>query len=349
MQHHEPDQPQRPKQDDNAPIPDPIVEQAIEWLVTLNSGMATAEEDAEFTRWYQQHPEHARAWQRMQHIGQRFSQAGSLVDSDLANQTLHNTDRLAGKRRRFIKTLVWLGVGGSTLHIAQQQVPWRSQLALALADEHTSVGEQRTLTLADGTIIMLNTATAIDIAYTSSQRTIQLRQGEIMVQTSHADGRPFTVATSEGLLTPIGTRFTVRRDEESSHTPTTLLSVLEGAVQVQAKERTFEAPTQVNAGQKLRFSRTNLLPVMGLAPNSTGWLNGQFIAVAMPLDQFITELGRYHPARLRCAPAAAQLRITGVWPLSGPDAAEKILQSAAQELPIRIRRVFGYWITVSAR
>ncbi|HFL6970586.1 TPA: FecR family protein, partial [Pseudomonas aeruginosa] len=98
-------------------------------------------------------------------------------------------------RRRAIKHLA-LVLGGASLGLATWQAePLRDWLA----DQRTGVGEQRRLTLPDGSLLTLNTDSAVDLAFDASQRLVRLLRGEIFVD-SRADPRPFRVATAEARL-----------------------------------------------------------------------------------------------------------------------------------------------------
>src|SRR5690606_33586604 len=102
------------------------------------------------------------------------------------------------------------------------------------ADYRTALGERRDIRLADGTRVTLNTRTAIDVRFDSRQRTIILREGEILVQTAPDTAyprRPFKVQSIEGGMEALGTRFSVREDGGRTH-----LAVLEGAVRITPKD-----------------------------------------------------------------------------------------------------------------
>lgn len=86
-----------------------------------------------------------------------------------------------------------------------------------MADYSAAIGQYRELTLADGTRVVLNTDSAIDVLFDASQRLIRLRRGEILVHTApdnRVPSRPLRVTTGEGQMQALGTRFTVREHAE---------------------------------------------------------------------------------------------------------------------------------------
>ncbi|MBK1613919.1 hypothetical protein CKO44_10615 [Rubrivivax gelatinosus] len=340
--------PGAPANDDDAPVADGIVEQAVGWYVRLASGVQTTHDQAEFEQWQAAHAEHARAWRRLQAMGGRLQASTLHVAPDVSRTTLARAAEIEPARRRAFKTLMWVGAGAA-LYLVQDQVPWRAQLASAMADEHTATGERRSLVLVDGTRLMLNTATAVDIQFDARQRRIALRAGEILVTTApDAQGRPFVVSTQEGTLIPRGTRFSVRRDESPAE-GSTRLAVAEGATEVRSAGAASDAPTLVTAGQQVRFTRQQVSSVEPLRDAALSWADEVLTAESTPLGEFIADLDRYRHGRLRCAPEVAHLRITGSWPLSGGNPTERILASLERQLPVRVNRLTRYWVTVSAR
>ena len=338
-----------PAGDDGSPVPDAIVEQAVSWYVRLASGQQTPQDQAEFEQWRAAHADHALAWRRLQAMGEGLQATTAQMRPAVSRTVLARATEVMPRRRRAFKALVWVGGSGAALYLAQQELPWRTHLAAALADEHTATGERRNLVLDDGTRLMLNTATAVDIRFDERQRRLDLRNGEILVVTAHdARQRPFVVTTAEGRLIPVGTRFSVRRDDARTES-LTQLAVTEGAVDVQTAAAVQAAPTRVLAGQQIRFTDRRVLPFEPLQDAALSWADGILTAEGMPLGQFIADLDRYRPGRLRCAPEVAQLRITGTWPLTGDDPSERILASLERRLPVRIDRLTRYWVTVSAR
>lgn len=336
--------------DDGAHLADVTVSAAVAWYVQMASGSQTPDQHADFTRWLGAHPDHARAWLRLRNMGGLLQASTEQIEPDLTRTTLVRIASVP-TRRRAIKAILWVGTTGGAAYLVQEQIPWRRQLSGVLADQRTARGERRDLMLADGTRLMLNTATAVDVRYDVNQRRIVLRGGEIMIATApDAAGRPFVVATEEGTLTPVGTRFTVRRDDGDRRVAaSTRLAVSEGAVQVRAANRMSDEPVRVPAGRQVRFSSSRIDPSQPLKDEELSWTDGTLIAEGMRLDEFIAELGRYRPGLLRCAPEVGELRITGAWPLHGGDPTERILASLERRLPVTVIRRTRYWVTIAAR
>jgi len=235
-----------------------VLDEAIGWQLCLGSGEANDLEKAEFQLWQASNPEHARAWAQLNGLDQRL--AG--VSSQPARRALV---RAAGSGKSRLRSgglfgLLLAGVLG--LGLAQQHRP----LSDWLADERTAAGEQRDLTLPDRTHVRLNSRSAVDIDFTPQQRRIFLRSGEILVQTAHGDSRPFIVATDDGELRALGTRFLVRHEEHG-----TRLTVLQSAVAAHPAQAPAgqEAERIIGEGQQVLMARNALGDIRAASPTPT--------------------------------------------------------------------------------
>lgn len=192
-----------------------ILGEAADWLVQLHSGTATPSDHQAIAQWRNRSAEHALAWQRAEALLGEFRS----VPANLAIQTLQRAAHKDGLSRR--QTLTCLGVFlmAGPLGIASQRMPWQQWTA----DQRTAVGEQKSLQLPDGSHVLLNTASAVDIAFNLRERRVVLLDGEVLISTAKDPGaRPFIVETPQGITRALGTRFCVRVTDSRSQ-----VSVLE--------------------------------------------------------------------------------------------------------------------------
>lgn len=314
-------------------IPHDILAAAIEWQVTLWSGEVTATERNNFERWLRAHQQHPLAWQQVQQVSQRLED----VPDQIASRALRKTAGVNHHRRQLLFSL---GVMTS-LGIVGFGVSRTQHLAIAAADYRTARGERRSLTLPDGTQLMLNTASAVDIEFTHKARRVILRRGEIQIITGMDSGariRPFVVETPAGSVHPIGTQFIVRQLDQDVQ-----VQVSEGAVELHPKRGQV---MRVNAGEQTRFNLQGAAAAQASDRANAAWTRGLLIAEQQKLGDFIANLSRYHFGILRCDAAVADLLISGVYPLKDTQA---ILRALTQVLPIRVNSLLGYWTSITAR
>ncbi|WP_286185585.1 FecR domain-containing protein [Acidovorax cavernicola] len=314
-----------------------VAMQAAQWFFLLQSGEATAADHTRWSHWRAADPAHEAAWQRAEQVSGKFGMLPGALSMPVLGRTVRSDRRAAVKALAVLLTAAPAG-----------WLAWRASPAREwLADHRTATGERRELHLADGTRIQLNTATAIDVAYGTTRRLVRLHAGEILIETapdavpsSDPGYRPFVVETAQGHLRALGTRFVVRQHaDDRSH-----VTVLDGAVEIRPDDaRNLTAV--VRAGEQAMFSATAIGEITAASPDADDWSRGVLRARNMRLHDFLAELGRYRPGVLRCDPAVADLRVSGVFQLrdTGP-----VLDSLPQALPVDVLFRTRYWVTVVA-
>ncbi|WP_426116182.1 FecR domain-containing protein [Pseudomonas sp. DSP3-2-2] len=315
------------------PVSAPVLDAAISWQLCLDRGNGSEAEREAFARWIAANEEHARAWMQLGLLDQRFTAQKGPARKALLQS--HGTARQQLRKLGGGLASVLLACG-LALFVGERYLP----LDYWLADQRTGTGEQRSVRLADNTLIRLNTHSAIDVRFDAKQRRVILQDGEILVETgSHDDPRPFIVETRDGQMRALGTRFLVRRESDG-----TLLSVLQSAVAAQTPHDTREQI--LREGQQMFMSRDGLGPMLALKPGADAWTRGMLVVENARLADLVAELGRYRAGHLGVAPEVADLRITGSFPLNNTDLALKALTPA---LPVQIEQHTHWWVTVTGK
>ena len=308
-----------------------LVDQAIQWMITLRFNVADDASTAAFERWLHTSAEHQRVWQRVTAMNDDFNH----LPAQVGRHALRGA-RQRISRREGLKLLGLVAGAAGLTWLGRDYTP----LPAWMADYRTATGERRWVALNDGSRIQLNSASAIDASLNADRRLVQLRQGEIVVNTG-ADDRPFWVQTRDGYLRALGTRFLVREDAYG-----TLLAVQQGAVAVFADSQTASARQVLKPGEQVVFNRSGIRPAVANGLDPWAWSDGVISAHHMRLDDFLTELGRYRNGLLRCSEAGAGLRVSGTYQLDDTD---QVLGLVAQSLKLDVTYRSRYWVTVSPR
>nr|WP_288911428.1 FecR domain-containing protein [uncultured Pseudomonas sp.] len=312
-----------------------IVEQAIQWLVRLRFNQADEQTQRTFEHWLQQHPEHVVAWQRVETLGDEF--AG--VPTQLARQTLNGTNH-GMRRRESLKLLGILATVSAAAWLGRDYTP----VPAMLAQQRSSTGEQRRFQLDDGSLIQLNSDSAVDSDFDAQRRLIILRRGEIIVNVGadqHSPrARPFWVQSRDGLIRAQSSRFLARELDDG-----TLVAAQEGSVTVFPGSGQTPASRSVQAGNHLLFTSSGARMFRDNGLDLWSWGDGVISARNMRLNDFIAELSRYRPGVLRCAEEVADRRVSGTFQLADND---QVLALIAQSLHLHIDYRTRYWVTVTA-
>ncbi|WP_024929210.1 FecR domain-containing protein [Methylophilus sp. OH31] len=321
-----------------------VIAQAAEWFALLQDEHSNEQDRQRWQIWLAAHPAHARVWQRVEAISQPFRQLVESLPVQAGHDTLAQA-RLAS-RRRALRLLgmgaVLVGTGG----LLRQMLPWQAwqyEYAIAHAGYRTGVGQRQRFTLADGTVLILNTNTAVDVVYGQQLRRIVLHRGEILVTSAHDQyARPLVVDTSTARVTALGTRFTVRSDLHGGH-----VAVFEGAVQVAPHAA---VAVRVAAGQQARFNANTVVADGAADLAREAWSQGKIVADNIALSDFVNELVRYTTVNISVSPQVAALRLVGVYSITTPARdIPLILANLENALPVRVQQTAGANMVIISR
>ena len=320
-------------QNKHRPEIDPrILAEAAEWFALFRSGSANQSETTQWKIWLDKHPDHRAAWDRVEFHIDRFKSLPPKVS--LAALTAPDLSR-----RRAIQNLLMLGVVGlSSWQFARSRY-WQEWTA----DYHVAQSEAKTITLADGSTVILDSGSALNVKFTMDLRQLQLVTGEIYIETAPDNTdryRPFVVDTQEGRVRALGTRFSVSQQADYSQ-----VAVFADKVEIQpASPNTLKQI--LSAGQEARFISTRVEPIQPNNLDQPAWSQGVIIADNIPLSEFLLQLNRYRKGYVTCAPEIADMRIIGSFPLKDTD---RILASLETNLPVKLSNPFPYWVKVLPR
>lgn len=315
-----------------------IDEEAAEWTWRMDSESVTAGEQQAFDAWLKVDPRHRKAYEELARVWRTLDGlAEAKRDEKIATLTHAGKPPEAGPRRQ------WWWATAAMLALAVGAVVWL-QSGREVQTLATAVGQQRNVTLADGSIVALNTNTIVETQLSRGERQIYLRKGEAHFQVAHDRSRPFYVHAGDAVVRAVGTEFEVRLRTDQ-HVD---ITVNEGRVEVQAMGRAPDVTAQsknkvvsvraVSAGQALSTAAADytVRPVTeAQLSNDLAWRAGEIIFDGKTLGDAVTEIERYTDARIVITdPQTAALLVGGRFRTDNVPAFFDALQSA---LPVSIR------------
>lgn len=218
-----------------------ILDEASEWFVEFNEGNTDTAARTAFNQWLRRSPEHVRAyleisalWEGTKQLADREQASeAELIARALAEDNvvrLHASAPSAGmespNERKVRRHRAPAGIAASLALIVSSAVAllaWQQRAPTYSTD----VGEQRSITLADGSTIELNARTKVRIELGEYQRNIRLLEGQAIFRVAKDPNRPFVVHSGDTRVRAVGTEFDVYRKREG-----TVVTVLEGKVAV---------------------------------------------------------------------------------------------------------------------
>ena len=301
-----------------------IDEAADAWVVRLRRPLSDREAAA-FDEWRAADPRHETAYLAATAF---MADATGAARTPMAEKPPVRHARSHANGHRFRPALA--AAVGLALATAGVSYIWRASnkpVYDQIVDARSGI---RTQQLADGSIIILDSGSAVTVDFGGTDRRVDLVSGRARFTVAHDAARPFVVSAGDRTIIARGTIFDVER--AGQETRVTLIEGLVDVVHAGPAER--RAPVRLAAGQTLTVSATRL-DVAPTVPASTLWSERRVSFDNAPLDIVIARTNRNAVPPIRFGdPALAKRRVTGVFDLTETRSLARKL-AAALDLAVR--------------
>ncbi|MBP8116632.1 MAG: FecR family protein [Nitrospira sp.] len=299
---------------------------ASEWLVRMESGTITAAERLRFTEWLSSDPAHQEAYRK----AERFWHALDQVNPhDIHEFDRYLTEDAPTTPREHSHSWRRVTAMAASLLLVAGIGLWLTTAWLLLGDYRTAVGEQRTVSLADGSIVQLNTDTALSVSLTEQGRRLTLHRGEAFFTVAPDTARPFEVEAGSGTIRALGTAFNVRTGSDR-----TTVTVTEHSIRIRVGK---ETSADVHAGERLRYRPDGRIDQVEEADidRTLAWRHHRLIFENQPLPEVLAEVARYRSGRLVILrdDSLKTLPVTGSFDTERLD---HLLPAIEESLPVRV-------------
>jgi transmembrane sensor len=347
-----------------------IFDEAAEWLVDVREGDLDAGGRRDFAAWLRRSPEHIKAYLEVAAFWADAPQLTSkgeidvealIADARADDNVVSLDDEVAHERSRR-RAREDLADASPTADSVARPTIWRPRrLALAAAAiavlclgltsafwllgkrgqiYETAIGEQRSVTLADGSTIDMNARSRIRIRFTRLARDVDLLDGQALFTVARDPVRPFTVSSDSTRVRAIGTQFVVYRRKSGTTvtvlegkvsvlpaaqmgTPTVLEEARPKAASLSRSSSTTRSPRQpvfLTAGEQVMLSAlTPTAPRPADLATATAWTQRQIVFQGAPLTEVVEEFNRYNLRQMIIRdPDLASVRVSGIFSSTQP-------------------------------
>jgi transmembrane sensor len=316
-----------------------ILEQASHWWELLHSESASSADHREFGNWVGRSPERVAAYLQTARLVQAIKSPRLTWPSTPAEVLIREAKASPESVLPFSAARVAAVVDRTGTRHFHGRLAWGAAAALILGiglalfmlempqEYKTALGEQRSVLLADGSRVTLNTASTISVNLRKDRRGVRLIRGEALFEVAHDTTRPFEVRVGNALLRDLGTQFNV--DMRSSGTTVT---VVEGRVAVDSQRADDRAASQPSQGAMpaaliLRANDRVIVTPAGLGALQHGinvapavaWTQRQLMFEHRALSEVAEEFNRYNKDRIDIDSAELKRQeVTGVFEAKDP-------------------------------
>ena len=318
-----------------------ILEQASHWWELLHSEDASSSDQREFGEWVARSPERVEAYLQTARLVKAVK-SPKLVWPSTPAEVLVREAKASGENILPISAArVAARVDRAEPRRAHSRFAWAAAAVLLVTvgvalfilqrpqEFATALGEQRSVLLADGSRVTLNTASMIEVNLRKDHREVRLVRGEALFEVAHDAVRPFVVRAGQALLKDVGTQFNI--DMRSMGTTVT---VLEGRVAVDSPrlfegvgEQTVVGRPGAVEGVILGAQDRVVITVRGVGvpqhdvnvASAVAWTQRQLMFERRPLSEVAEEFNRYNRDRIDIdSPELRRQEVTGVFEAKDP-------------------------------
>jgi len=318
-----------------------ILEQASQWWELLHSDSASSSDHREFGEWVARSPERVEAYLQTARLAKAIKSPKLIWPNTEAAVLIREAKASPETVLPFSTARVTASVGRGEARYFTKRFAWAAAAVLLIAvglvlfmleptqEFRTALGEQRSVLLADGSRVTLNTASTIEVELLKGRRDVRLVHGEALFEVAHDPARPFAVRAGNALLSDVGTQFNV--DMRSNGTTVT---VVEGRVAVDSgnpRESAGEQAAHRGPGTRealiLGASDRVVITPAGLGAPQHGvnvaptvaWTQRQLMFEHRPLSEVAEEFNRYNRDRIDIdSPTLKRQEVTGVFEANDP-------------------------------
>lgn len=327
---------------------DKLTDEAVAWFTRLRSSDVSSDDRKVYQEWLIADESHQKAYQTVAREWAGLDNLDDWARSELLQLNLKAT--LVQRRR---KSLWVTGFAtAATLVVAVALLPlWQE----GPGRYETVKGEQREISLADGSRLNLNTAAAVEVQFDADVRQLTLTQGEGVFDVEHDSRRPFVVLAGKNKVIALGTRFSVKHLNGGD----IQITVLDGRVAVVPIEQSVQRAVKrfseksssmkkatditqldsllLEADQQTRVSVdgqfSSLLKVS--AASETAWLEGKLIFDNTPLREVVEELSRYVPGQVHVDQGVPDHPVTGIIYIRSEETMLELLSQVVPVTPVK--------------
>lgn len=313
------------------PTDDPALrEEALAWLVRVQSDAATEADWAALADWLDESDERLAMFEAVERL------AASIEDD--ARAIVHGLKDAGGEviafrpRRPFLPSRpVWGALAAACLVLLAGPLVWQASLGTP-ETYRTSPGQTREITLSDGTYIHLAAASELTARLGWRARRVTMASAEATFDVAHDPNKPFLISVGDQQVKVVGTEFDIRHFADE-----VVVTVRRGVVEVRQPALGGTPVARLTVGDQLSHRvgaqtsrRTRVDPAVAFA-----WTEGRLICEDRPLSEIVADLNRHYARPIQVSDAAGRKRFSGVLALDDQD---QVVQRLAGYLSLTVER-----------
>ncbi|MGE4399662.1 MAG: FecR family protein [Campylobacterales bacterium] len=295
-----------------------VDEVAAAWFIEEQNGFSDCRKN-EFENWLAQSCEHVKSYRE---IKATWGQLDDLSFIGSAKTEYKSANNALFKRISYgaaiLSACILIIIAGYLLPYYKKHI-------------ENPVGIISQYTLADGSLVGVDTNTSLDVNYYLGSRQLRLLYGQITIDAYKDKDRPMHIFVGNVKITVTGTMFGVRSVGEGVH-----VAVREGSVKVYLTNPNGDIMlSSMTAGQHILVRQDGSYLLTKRNENMCEWANGRLAFDSKRLKDVVKELSRYGIDNLDVDRKLGDSRVSGSFEIAK---AQKFIEMLPKVLPAKVEQ-----------
>ncbi len=310
-------------------------DQAVAWLVRVQSDVAIAEDWSALTRWLEVSSINRAAFEHYESLSAEIEDQAEAILAGLAKPSADilpfpvKTVRPAKRNWNVGRSAIAAGIAGIAAFVGFGT--WRASEG-PLQVYRTAIGETRAIILADGSHIRMDAASTLSVRLGWFKRKVDMGDAEATFDVAKNPNRPFEIAVRDQKVRVVGTEFNIRNYDGVVN-----VTVRRGIVAVYQPALSNEPIARLTPGWAMRHTVGSTHSVRGqVDPDQAfAWTQGRLVCDHQRLSDIVAYLNRRYADPIRVPRSAEDRLFTGVLAL---DDQEDVARRLAAYLSLSVHR-----------
>ena len=319
--------------------PNTVEAEAADWIARLDRGGLSKDECHALREWVERSPEHYALLNRFASIWQDLDGLADILEETEPPVTVNDMERKQRRLTLFPGAAITAVIFAVVIGIFIVNNDYFRPVSLggqpAQVSYLTAIGEQRTVTLQDGSRTQLNTDTEINVDFDDQYRRVHLVKGEALFEIAPKASWPFLVYAGTNVIHVVSTAFVVKMIEDQVE-----VTIKEGRVELKSfhggtwnehDNNMSLFSTVVNTSQTAIIDRRKHVLKHNTKEEierKLAWREGLIIFSGEPLNRVVEEISRYIPVKFVITdPELNGVRIGGIFRIGDTAAMLDILET----------------------
>ncbi|MCT7523708.1 FecR domain-containing protein [Aliarcobacter cryaerophilus] len=303
------------------------IEEKAAYFFTCKKDGFTKTQELEFQIWIKENIEHKKAFEKVEMLKSLYLSLPSDIKSKISQEVHRNIKSRNSLRKsnflKFAASVIFI-IGASLFGINEY-------MNFGIKHTYTSNQEIKNIVLPDGSKVILDAKTKLDIKYFSDKREINIIEGKALFDVTSNPNKPFIVNANMIKVEVLGTNFEVKNEIDKI-----VVDVINGKVKVeQNKNNEFQQLAILTKGKHISFDKQSKKVILKDIDinNIASWKDGILFFQDYSLEKAINEFKKYQDINITIQKDIKNYTVSGSFSIHEID---KFIFALTKIYPIKV-------------